>query len=381
MDIVMGNLTSVFTCPMCGSHEGRQEGERIKCAYCGVVYKVKHENEQAFKELDHAYNDMLDTQFSKAMSKYGNIIQKYKNDSDILEYAYYGQFLCEQRVLLYRRDDGVTIPSFWEISHTTCQKSRNFQEALENARKNDSLNVDNYKKQAERIEDYKKKYENVARQDKKYDVFVCFKNTEESRKLGYELYDALRENYHVFFSPRSLQGTGGQDYEPYIYDALQKAKVMLVLCSTEEELNSSWVKNEWWRFYHLAKGNPDKLIIPILMKGFEASLLPDEIGLDQHGAKRQYEEAGYRVIDHVVASVKTHMESVGQKGKKTEIKNSFDYELDDVRRDWNGQAKDEARKEIDTAVCKNDLTHFTYFLHHYEPRLNNPAHRPSYRRI
>lgn len=348
----MSNLTSVFKCPMCGSHEGRQEGERIKCAYCGVVFKVKHENEQAFNELDHAYNAMLDTQFSNALSKYNKIIQDYKNDSDILEYAYYGQFLCEQRVLLYRRDDGVTIPSFWDISRTACQKSKNFQEALENAKKNESLNTDNYKKQAERIEDYKKKYENVARQGRQYDVFICFKNTEESRNLGYELYHELRnEGYKVFFSPESLKGTGGQDYEPYIYDALQKAKVMLVLCSTEEELNSSWVKNEWWRFSHLAKGNPDRLIVPILMKDFEASRLPDEIGLDQHGAQRQYEEGyGFRVIDNVVASVKTHMESVGQKGRKTEIKNSFDYELDDVRRDWNGQAKDEARKEIDKLI-------------------------------
>lgn len=339
------NLRTLFKCPTCGSTDGKVFGANIKCCSCGNQYKREHDNEEAFAQLYSAYELRLDTEFSKAQAKYNNIISANKEDDAVLEYAYYGKYLCEQRVLFYTTEDGKMIPSFWEISETSYHNSDNFKTALKYAEKSNSYNIDNYIKQAELVEEYKKKYEKVANLKQNYDVFICFKSNKTSIDLGYKLYDDLRDQkYDVFYSPKTLQDKAGQDYEPFIYQALRAAKVMLVLCSSEDDLNSSWVKNEWWRFSHFAKGNNDKIIIPIIMSGFNVAYLPEEIALDGNNAKRQYVEADYSVVSRVRDSVSNHMQIIARNGH---IKNSLDYELNEIRNSWNEGKKDAARQKID----------------------------------
>ena len=48
------------------------------------------------------------------------------------------------------------------------------------------------------------------------------------------------EGLKVFFSRISLESVYGENYEPYIYAALQSAKVMLVITTDRQELNSVW---------------------------------------------------------------------------------------------------------------------------------------------
>ena len=45
--------------------------------------------------------------------------------------------------------------------------------------------------------------------------------------------------YRVFFSPVSLNGISGEEYEPYIYNALNTATVMLVYGSRESIFSST----------------------------------------------------------------------------------------------------------------------------------------------
>ena len=40
----------------------------------------------------------------------------------------------------------------------------------------------------------------------------------------------------------------GEDYEATIYHALQTSRVMLVLCSEPDYVNSRWVRSEWHRY-------------------------------------------------------------------------------------------------------------------------------------
>ena len=54
----------------------------------------------------------------------------------------------------------------------------------------------------------------------------------------------------------------GTAYEPYIFAALNSAKVMVVLGTKEEYFNAVWVKNEWSRFLALIRDGKKKILIP-----------------------------------------------------------------------------------------------------------------------
>ena len=61
----------------------------------------------------------------------------------------------------------------------------------------------------------------------------------------------------------------GQEYEPYIFAALNSAKIMLAFGTDYEYFNAVWVKNEWSRFLKLMAKDKEKHLIPCY-KGIDA---------------------------------------------------------------------------------------------------------------
>lgn len=171
-------------------------------------------------------------------------------------------------------------------------------------------------------------------------------------KLGKDLYDFLNGYYRVFFSERTMKFYGGEQYEPYIYRALRTAKVMLVLCTGMDDLTTVWVQNEWMRFAVLEKEKKDRLIIPILMDGFNNETLPQQIRYGTY--ERQFveqKEVGRNLTAYIKASIDNHMKTLARNGK---IKTSFDYELEEIRSAWDKDDTDKARKEIDLLTQNKD---------------------------
>ena len=81
--------------------------------------------------------------------------------------------------------------------------------------------------------------------------------------LANDLYHQLtQEGFKVFFSRITLEDKLGTAYEPYIFAALNSAKVMVVIGTKPEYFNAVWVKNEWSRYLALIKGGAKKMLIP-----------------------------------------------------------------------------------------------------------------------
>ena len=79
----------------------------------------------------------------------------------------------------------------------------------------------------------------------------------------------------MFFSRISLEDKLGVEYEPYIFAALNSAKLMLAVGTDYEHFNAVWVKNEWSRFLALIASGQKKTLIPCF-KNIDAYDMPRE---------------------------------------------------------------------------------------------------------
>ena len=66
----------------------------------------------------------------------------------------------------------------------------------------------------------------------------------------------------MFFARITLEDKIGTAYEPYIFAALNSARVMVALGTKPEYFNAVWVKNEWSRYLALIKSGADKTLVP-----------------------------------------------------------------------------------------------------------------------
>ena len=118
-------------------------------------------------------------------------------------------------------------------------------------------------------------------------MFICYKETDENgqrtrdSQWAQDVYYGLTEQgLKVFFSRITLEDKLGQQYEPYIFAALNSAKVMVVIGSRPEYFNAVWVKNEWSRYLSLMKHDHKRLLIPCY-RDMDPYDLPEELSMLQ----------------------------------------------------------------------------------------------------
>jgi tetratricopeptide (TPR) repeat protein len=140
-----------------------------------------------------------------------------------------------------------------------------------------------YEKEAQKISEIQKGILAISQKEEPFDVFICYKEAADSgsrtkdstlaQDIYYQLTNAGRK---VFFSRVTLEDKLGREYEPYIFAALNSAKVMLVVGTRAEHFNAVWVKNEWSRFLALAKKDRTRLLIPCY-RDMDPYDLPEEL--------------------------------------------------------------------------------------------------------
>lgn len=87
-----------------------------------------------------------------------------------------------------------------------------------------------------------------------YQVFLSFKNTDggqmtEDRAIAEKLYKALSERgIETFYSNITLLEFGEATYKDDIDKALSECRLLVVIGTRKEYLNSSWIKYEWGSF-------------------------------------------------------------------------------------------------------------------------------------
>ena len=256
---------TVLKCKMCGGALELTPGETVaECPYCGTKQTVPLVDDDKKTVLYERANRLrASADFDRAFSVYEGITQSYPRDAE----AFWGELLCKYGIEYV--DDPATgkkIPTCHRSSFTSILEDEAFEMVMENC---DPASMQVYRQEAKQIEAIRKGIIEISSKEPPSDVFICYKETDENGNrtidsvIAQDVYNALvREGYRVFFSRISLEDKLGKEYEPYIFSALNSAKVMLVFGTKYEYFNAVWVKNEWNRYLHLISKGENKTLIP-----------------------------------------------------------------------------------------------------------------------
>lgn len=258
-------MAVILKCKMCGGDLNPAPGESVtECEFCGTKQTVPNQdNEKKLTLFSRANRLRFGCEFDKAAGIYESIISEFPEEAE----AYWGLVLCKYGIEYV--DDPATgkkIPTCHRSSFDSVLDDPNLEQALENA---DAMARRVYRDEAKAIEELRKNIIEVSGREEPYDIFICYKETAPDGNrtvdsvLAQDVYDALTEKgYRVFFSRVTLEDKLGQEYEPYIFAALNSAKLMLAFGTDYEYYNAVWVKNEWSRFLKLMAQDKGKYLIP-----------------------------------------------------------------------------------------------------------------------
>ena len=279
---------AIIKCKMCGGDLILEEGSNVaECEYCGSRQTVPSaDNEKKLNLFARANRLRANNEFDKASGVYESIVADFPEEAE----AYWGLILCKYGIEYV--DDPATgkkIPTCHRSSFDSVMDDPNFELVMENA---DPIARRVYREEAKQLEELRKGIIEVSSHEEPYDIFICYKETDDrgdrtlDSVLAQDVYDMLTENgYRAFFSRVTLEDKLGVEYEPYIFAALNSAKIMLAFGTDYDNYNAVWVKNEWSRFLQLIAKGEKKTLIPCY-KNIDAYDMPKEF------AKLQAQDLG-----------------------------------------------------------------------------------------
>lgn len=269
---------AVFKCKMCGGSLEVAEGLSVAtCEYCGTTQTLPRLNDDKIANLyDRANHFRRSNDYDKAMGIYEQILNEDSSDSE----AYWSLVLCRYGIE-YVEDPATKkrIPTVNRAQFTSIFSDEDYKSALQYA---DDEQKAIYEEEAKAIDNIQKGILEISNNEEPFDVFICYKETDNNGRrtpdsvLANDLYHQLsQEGFKVFFARITLEDKLGSAYEPYIFAALNSAKVMVVLGTKPEFFNAVWVKNEWSRYLALIRGGAKKMLIPAY-KDMDPYDLPEE---------------------------------------------------------------------------------------------------------
>lgn len=254
-----------FKCKMCGGDLTFElDASVAECPYCGTNQTLpKLDDDKRANLYDRANHFRRQNEFDKAMAIYEQVLAEDRTDAE----AYWSLVLCRYGIE-YVEDPAShkRVPTVNRVQYASILADEDYKSALAHA---DAAQRRVYEAEANAIAEIQKGILDISRKEAPFDVFICYKETDANGRrtpdsvLANDMYHQLtKEGFKVFFSRITLEDKIGTAYEPYIFAALNSAKVMVVLGTKLEYFNAVWVKNEWSRYLALIRNGADKTLVP-----------------------------------------------------------------------------------------------------------------------
>ena len=292
---------AVLKCKMCGGElNASGNASVVECEFCGTRQTIPTSKDENLQGLFNRANILrMKSEFDKAAEIYEKIIQKDETQAE----AYWGIILCKYGIEYVEDPQSFKrIPTCHRTSFDSIIADEDYKSALSYA---DSVQREIYESEAKEIDKLQKDILSIVHKEDPFDVFICYKETDADGKrtqdsvIANDIYHQLtQEGFKVFYAAITLENKLGTAYEPYIFAALNSAKVMLVIGTKPEYFNAVWVKNEWSRFLKLIPKDRTKLLIPCY-RDMDAYELPEEFA---HLQAQDMSKIGF--INDVVRGIK-----------------------------------------------------------------------------
>ena len=306
---------SIFKCKMCGGTLEINNNETVGvCEYCGTKQTLpKLDDDKKINLYDRANHFRRNNDYDKAMSIYENSLNEDKTDAE----AYWSLVLCRYGIE-YVEDPAThkRVPTVNRAQFTSVFMDEDYKSAIEYA---DPVQKSVYEEEAKAIDEIQKGILEISQKEEPFDVFICYKETDANGRrtpdsvLANDLYHQLtQEGFKVFFARITLEDKLGSAYEPYIFAALNSAKVMVVIGTKPEYFNAVWVKNEWSRYLALIRNGAKKVLIPAY-RDMDPYDLPEEFS---HLQAQDMSKLGF--MQDLIRGIRKIAEAGEQKSVKKE---------------------------------------------------------------
>ena len=269
---------AIFKCKMCGAQLNVTDGSTVaECEYCGTKQTLPKTGDDVIANLFNRANNLrLKCEFDKAEQIYEKIVQQDDGEAE----AHWGIVLCKYGIEYV--EDPKTLKRIPTCHRTLFDAVTADPDYLAAVDYSDIAQQSLYETEAREIDRIQKDILAIVKNEKPFDVFLCYKETDENGKRTVDsaiandiYYQLTQEGFKVFYAAITLEDKLGQEYEPYIFAALNSAKVMLVIGTKPEYFSAVWVRNEWSRYLKLMKTDRSKLLIPCY-RDMDAYDLPEE---------------------------------------------------------------------------------------------------------
>ena len=291
-------------CKICGGDMtvDRTTGITV-CDYCGTKQNLPQFTDESSELLYNRGNSyLMHNEFDKAENIFNQLLSINPQDAEI----YWDLVMCKYGVNFVKDSkSGKYIPTCNRTHYLPIFQDENYQKAIKFS---SGDKKEYYRSNAKIIDRIQRGIISVSKKEKPFDIFISYKetNSDGSRTKdsieAQKLYEKLTEQgYKVFFSRITLEDKAGTQYEPYIYAALSSSKVMLTVCSSRDNIESAWVKNEWSRFLTLRQKDSGKTLIPLYFD-MPKSDLPDEFAIlsSQNIEQADFEQELFRGIKKLI---------------------------------------------------------------------------------
>ena len=314
----------VYKCKMCNGNLDMSTPKRIvKCNYCDTYQTVPSLLDETKVDMVNRANSYRQNgEFDRAASIYEQILREDATDPEI----HWSLVLCKFGIEYV--EDPTTrrmMPTINRTQSRSILQDPDYRNAIVIAEPDTKQY---YMAEADKIDKIQKSIWRIAQDTEDYDVFISYKELgpdgqrTNSSMIAQRLYDQLTIfGIKTFFSRVSLADKLGSEFEPYIFSALNSAKVMLVVGTNKEEFHAPWVKNEWSRFRTLAMTDSLKRLIPCV-QGVDIEDLPDDLqpyqaqDMNKENAEHDILNAIKKIISKLKANESPYNETDTEKLKK-----------------------------------------------------------------
>lgn len=307
----------ILKCKICGGDIDVAEDKSFgTCLYCGCAMtfpKLDDEQRAAMFNRGNQYRRI--GEFDRAVSVYEQILREDNTDAEAHWCCALSKFGIE-----YVEDPNTYewIPTCHRLSFDSFLDDADYLAALEYS---DGIEKKQYVKDASKIVEVQKGILKTSQNEEPFDVFICYKESSDSGArtadsvLAQDIYYQLTEKgYRVFYSKITLEDKVGSEFEPYIFAALNSAKVMVVVGTKKEYLEAAWVKNEWSRYLAIVRKNRDRVILPCY-KDMDPYDMPEALSVLQ-----SYDMSKIGFIQDLLRGIGKIVDRSGEKEAKSHVK-------------------------------------------------------------